>query len=76
MDVASAHKKLLTATAQAQDKLRDLAAFADEFAGDTHRVAPRVEVDRYTELCSDLDYALEAHTQARAAFLRTMRGDE
>ena len=76
MDPATAHRKLAAATATLQEKLQELAAFADEFIGGTHRVAPRVELDRYTELCSEIEYAIQAHNQARDTFLRVLRGDE
>lgn len=75
MDVESALKKLQSASAVVVDKLREVTTFAGEVAGGTHRVAPRVELDRYQELCSELEYALEAHAQARDAFLRAIRGD-
>ena len=52
-----------------------LAAFADEFIGGTHRVAPRVELERYADLCVDIVYAIAEHTQARQTFLKAIRGD-
>ncbi len=76
MDLTTAHDKLASATAMLQQKLQEIASFAEEFAGGTHRVAPRVELNRYTELCSDLEYAIGEHNQAREVFLRVIRGDE
>jgi len=76
MDPVGAHRKLASATARLQERLAELAALADELAGGTHRVAPRVELDRYTELCSDIEYAIEEHKQASETFLRMIRGDE
>ena len=76
MDPATAYRKLASATATLQEKLQESAAFAEEFIGGTHRVAPRVELERYTELCSEIEYAIEQHSQARDTFLRVLRGDE
>ncbi len=76
MDRTTAHHKLASATAELRQKLQEIAAFADEFIGGTHQVAPRVELDRYIELCSEIEYCMEQHNQAREIFLRIIRGDE
>ncbi len=75
MDLNTAHGKLITATTALGLKLDALAAFADELTGGTHRVAPRVELDRYGDLCAEIEYAIEEHIQARETFLRVIRGD-
>lgn len=75
MELHTAHRKLASATTMLREQVDEIAAFADEFIGGTHRVAPRVELERYADLCADIEYAIAEHTQARQAFLKAIRGD-
>lgn len=76
MDLVKAANKLRQAAQAVQEKMTELAAVAETFAAGTHRIAPRVELDRYLQLCDDLEYSLAEHQQARQRFLALIRGDE
>ena len=76
MDLIKAANKLREAGQAVQEKMNEITSFADTFAAGTHRIAPRVELDRYLQLCDDLEYSLGEHEQARQRFLSLIRGDE
>jgi len=74
MELDETYKKLRQRQREVEEKIRELAALADEVATAQHQFR-RVEMDKFEELNQALDAALEDYARARRRFGEALQGE-